>query len=78
MNEKKIFKKIMSFDLVKLADHVVVCDVSHLPLDDSSIDVAVFCLSLMGVNWTDFITEANRYARVIIQSDENRRVFDRF
>jgi ubiquinone/menaquinone biosynthesis C-methylase UbiE len=30
------------------------------PLDDESLDVAVFSLSLMGTNWTDFITEAKR------------------
>ena len=31
-----------------------------MPLEDDSVDIAVFCLALMGTNVTDFITEANR------------------
>uniref|UniRef100_A0A8C0A480 Ribosomal RNA-processing protein 8 n=1 Tax=Bos mutus grunniens TaxID=30521 RepID=A0A8C0A480_BOSMU len=31
-----------------------------VPLEDESIDVAVFCLSLMGTNIRDFLEEANR------------------
>lgn len=30
------------------------------PLESSSVDVAVFCLSLMGTNYPSYITEANR------------------
>lgn len=30
------------------------------PLDSSSVDVAVFCLSLMGTNYSSFIQEAHR------------------
>ncbi|XP_071906375.1 ribosomal RNA-processing protein 8 isoform X2 [Coffea arabica] len=30
------------------------------PLDSSSVDVAVFCLSLMGTNYSSFILEAHR------------------
>ena len=43
-------KKIYSFDLVALNDEVIVCDFSKTPLDNESVDVAVFCLSLMGTN----------------------------
>lgn len=32
----------------------------QVPLEDESIDVAVFCLSLMGTNIRDFLEEANR------------------
>ena len=60
LKERKVFKQIMSFDLVKLADHVTVCDIRNLPLEAGSVDVAVFCLSLMGTNWLEFIYEANR------------------
>uniref|UniRef100_A0A8C7AAP1 Ribosomal RNA-processing protein 8 n=1 Tax=Neovison vison TaxID=452646 RepID=A0A8C7AAP1_NEOVI len=31
-----------------------------VPLEDESVDVAVFCLSLMGTNIRDFLEEANR------------------
>uniref|UniRef100_A0A4X2K289 Ribosomal RNA-processing protein 8 n=1 Tax=Vombatus ursinus TaxID=29139 RepID=A0A4X2K289_VOMUR len=32
----------------------------QVPLKDESVDVAVFCLSLMGTNLSDFLKEANR------------------
>ena len=31
-----------------------------MPLEEESVDVAVFCLSLMGTNFPDFLVEANR------------------
>lgn len=37
---------------------------ASLPLDDGSVDVAVYCLSLMGTNVADFLTEANRILKV--------------
>ncbi|PNI79583.1 RRP8 isoform 4 [Pan troglodytes] len=33
---------------------------NKVPLEDESVDVAVFCLSLMGTNIRDFLEEANR------------------
>uniref|UniRef100_A0A2K5JZ92 Ribosomal RNA-processing protein 8 n=1 Tax=Colobus angolensis palliatus TaxID=336983 RepID=A0A2K5JZ92_COLAP len=33
---------------------------NRVPLEDESVDVAVFCLSLMGTNIRDFLEEANR------------------
>ena len=53
-------QKVHSFDLVSRADHVVACDVKRTPLPDKSVDVVVFCLSLMGTNLGDFVLEANR------------------
>lgn len=32
----------------------------QVPLADASVGIAVFCLSLMGVNLVDFLAEANR------------------
>ncbi len=31
-----------------------------MPVDDCELDVAVFCLSLMGSNFSDYIKEAHR------------------
>jgi ribosomal RNA-processing protein 8 len=53
-------RKIHSFDLVKINEFVIECDIKNVPLLDDSIDVATFCLSLMGVNFIDFILEAKR------------------
>jgi ribosomal RNA-processing protein 8 len=56
-----------SFDLSKptgpSAPLVTVADISALPLAANSVDVAVFCLALMGTNWLDFIDEAYRVLR---------------
>ncbi len=35
-------------------------DISKLPLKNSTMDVAVFCLALMGVNYLDFLIETGR------------------
>lgn len=48
------------FDLASLDPRVTVCDMAQVPLEDESVDVAVFCLSLMGTNIRDFLQEANR------------------
>ena len=42
------------------SQQVTVCDMSRTPLDASSVDIAVFCLSLMGTNLRDYVKEANR------------------
>lgn len=52
--------RVHSFDLVALDSHVTACDMAHVPLPDASVDVCVFCLSLMGTNTAEFIREARR------------------
>jgi len=52
--------KVHSFDHVAIDDQVVACDIAHVPLEDGALDVAIFCLSLMGSNFTDYIREAHR------------------
>ena len=51
---------VHSYDLVAANDSVTVADIAHLPLEDASVDIVVFCLSLMGTNIRDFIFEAAR------------------
>ncbi|ODV88731.1 hypothetical protein CANCADRAFT_19455, partial [Tortispora caseinolytica NRRL Y-17796] len=51
---------IHSFDLQKTNKYVTVSDVSKTPLADEEAHVVIFCLSLMGTNFLDFITEAWR------------------
>ena len=36
------------------------CDIRKTPLEEGSVNVAVFSLSLMATNVNDFILEANR------------------
>ncbi|KAL8038741.1 hypothetical protein ABFX02_11G127300 [Erythranthe guttata] len=57
---KSVKNKVFSFDLVSNNPSVVACDMSNTPLVSSSVDVAVFCLSLMGTNFPSYLQEANR------------------
>jgi hypothetical protein len=52
--------QVRSFDHVAVNDSVVACDIAHVPLEDRCLDVAIFCLSLMGANFTDYVREARR------------------
>lgn len=56
--------QVHSFDLVALNPRVQVCDMSKTPLTNESVDVVVFCLSLMGTNLQDYLIEANRVLKV--------------
>jgi ubiquinone/menaquinone biosynthesis C-methylase UbiE len=51
---------VHSFDLVSNNELVTACDMANIPLESKSVDVCVFCLSLMGTNLADFIREAHR------------------
>ncbi|XP_071686425.1 ribosomal RNA-processing protein 8-like [Rutidosis leptorrhynchoides] len=57
---KGVKNKVYSIDLVSNDPSVIACDMSNTPLESSSVDVAVFCLSLMGTNFPNFIQEAHR------------------
>ncbi|GAM17529.1 hypothetical protein SAMD00019534_007040, partial [Acytostelium subglobosum LB1] len=55
---------VHSFDLVAKNERVVACDVANVPLANNTVDIVVFCLSLMGTNFLDFVVEANRVLKV--------------
>lgn len=57
---RSISQKTYSLDLVANRDEIIACDMAKTPLETNSIDVAVYCLSLMGTNLKDFFLEANR------------------
>lgn len=61
---KSTHPNISSFDFVALNEHVQVCDIAHTPMKSNSVDIVIFCLSLMGTNLTDFIHEAHRILRL--------------
>lgn len=56
--------KIHSFDLVAVNQHVTAGDMAHTSLANGSVDIVVFCLSLMGTNLQSFIKEANRVLKI--------------
>ncbi|CAN5549418.1 hypothetical protein BH10ACI2_BH10ACI2_21730 [soil metagenome] len=55
-----LINTVYSFDHVAINENVTACDISHVSLDSESLDAAVFSLSLMGSNFTDYIVEARR------------------
>ncbi|BBN02922.1 ribosomal RNA-processing protein 8 [Marchantia polymorpha subsp. ruderalis] len=57
---KSVPNKVFSLDLVSSDPAVIACNMAKTPLETSSIDVAVFCLSLMGTDYPKFIEEAHR------------------
>ncbi|KAH0433646.1 hypothetical protein IEQ34_026990 [Dendrobium chrysotoxum] len=57
---RTIENKVFSIDLVSTDPSVIACDMSKTPLESKSVDVAVFCLSLMGINYHSYLKEANR------------------
>ncbi|KAF9893810.1 25S rRNA (adenine645-N1)-methyltransferase [Aspergillus nanangensis] len=61
---KKLDLKLFSYDLhAPEGSPITKADISNLPLEDGSVDVAIFCLSLMGTNWVSFVEEAWRVLR---------------
>lgn len=52
--------KVYSFDHIAIDDTVIACDMAHTPLEDESIDIAVFSLALWGSNFEDYFKEAYR------------------
>ncbi|XP_039957203.1 ribosomal RNA-processing protein 8 [Bactrocera neohumeralis] len=68
--------KVYSMDLVSTRSDIIACDMACTPLNDQSVDIAVYCLSLMGTNLKDYLLEANRVLRpnglVIIAEIQSR------
>uniref|UniRef100_A0A8D9EKA6 Ribosomal RNA-processing protein 8 n=1 Tax=Cacopsylla melanoneura TaxID=428564 RepID=A0A8D9EKA6_9HEMI len=56
--------KVHSLDLVAINERVTPCDMTHTPLKTGSVDVVVFCLSLMGIDLAACIKEANRVLKL--------------
>ena len=63
---------VHSFDLVACNSWITACDMAHVPLPNASVDVCVFCLSLMGTNITDFINEGKR----VLKQDGRLKICD--
>ncbi|KAL7737144.1 hypothetical protein ACLKA6_005354 [Drosophila palustris] len=56
--------KVYSMDLVATRPDIVACNMTKTPLQPQSLDVAVYCLSLMGTNLSDYLLEANRVLKL--------------
>ncbi|KAJ2781886.1 hypothetical protein H4R18_002592 [Coemansia javaensis] len=54
---------VHSFDLVAHNDRITACNIASVPLAGGTVDVAIFCLALMGTDFIAFVREANRILR---------------
>ncbi|KAL4704718.1 hypothetical protein ACJJTC_011502 [Scirpophaga incertulas] len=61
---RRVAQSVRSFDLVATNPSVEVCDIARTPLLQESMDVAVYCLALMGTDLTQFLLEANRVLKM--------------
>ncbi|KAH1076566.1 hypothetical protein GLYMA_19G056800v4 [Glycine max] len=57
---KSVKNEVFSLDLVSNDPNVIACNMENTPLDSSSVDVAIFCLSLMGTNYQSYLEESYR------------------
>lgn len=59
---KRLKDKYQFFNLdhVAIDESVLVCDLADVPLADETLQLAIFCLSLMGANCTEYVREAHR------------------
>tara|TARA_B110000503_G_scaffold20590_1_gene31004 strand:- start:493 stop:2004 length:1512 start_codon:yes stop_codon:yes gene_type:complete len=60
---KEVSNKVHAFDYVAIDKDVTACDMSSIPLGNQEINAVVFCLSLMGSNYLDYIREAFRVTK---------------
>ncbi|XP_017114052.1 ribosomal RNA-processing protein 8 [Drosophila elegans] len=56
--------KVYSMDLVAARGDIIACNITDTPLQAQSLDVAVYCLSLMGTDLNEFFLEANRLLKL--------------
>ncbi|XP_053205270.1 ribosomal RNA-processing protein 8-like [Panonychus citri] len=52
--------KVHSFDIISHHKDIIAANMVNVPLDNSSVDIAVYSLSLMATNIKDLMVEANR------------------
>lgn len=57
---KELTNKVHAFDYVAIDKDVIACDMSSVPLNSNEVDAVIFCLSLMGSNYLDYLKEAFR------------------
>jgi len=62
--KNEISNQVLSFDHVAIDDTVTACDISNLPLEDSTLDIVVLSLAMMHVNCEEYIIQAYRTLKV--------------
>jgi len=50
--------------LVSIKKHILIADIKNLPLKSESCDIAIFSLSLMGINYLEYLGEGFRILKL--------------
>lgn len=62
----------INYDHVAINDAVQVCDISHMPLEDDSVNICIMSLALWGSNCEEYIKEAYR----VLETGGNLYIID--
>jgi ribosomal RNA-processing protein 8 len=57
-NDKRF--KFTNFDHISINDTITPCDISKLPLEDDTVEIAILSLAMWGTNCEEYVKEANR------------------
>lgn len=60
VNERDNLHSFVNIDLFAVDNSVTVANMTSLPFDEASFDIAIFCLSLMNVDYEKALYEASR------------------
>nr|CCA23533.1 ribosomal RNAprocessing protein putative [Albugo laibachii Nc14] len=60
---QSVSNTVHSYDLVARNAHTIACNIAHVPLGSNSIDIAIYCLALMGTTIPEYLREAHRVLR---------------
>ena len=52
--------EFINYDHISICDDVIACDATDTGLEDSSVDIDILCLAIMGCNKEDYIKESYR------------------
>ena len=55
-----VAQEVKSFDLLAAVPGIIACNINNVPMASATVDVAIFCLSLMGKDYGSFVIEASR------------------
>lgn len=59
-----VWQTVTSLDLVALHPEVIACDMTQSPSEDTTQDIAIFSLSLMGTDYHQCILDAARVLKI--------------
>jgi hypothetical protein len=57
-NDKRF--EFINYDHVSTSENIIECDISHMPLEEDSVEICIMSMALWGSNCQEYIREAHR------------------